>query len=71
MEQLNYLEIYIYDKWNTVYLPDLIPGMKLKPESIMLHAGTTSAPPLLSEADLISTMDKNGIGSTSNDIPKF
>ncbi|EPZ33325.1 DNA topoisomerase, type IA, central domain-containing protein [Rozella allomycis CSF55] len=58
----NYLEIYIYDKWNENSLPKLIVGEEIKAK-ISKTNGKTTAPPLLTEGDLIGLMDKNGIGT--------
>ena len=59
----NYLDVYIYDKWSNSLMPKFIVGEKLNPASILMTTGTTTAPKLLSESDLISTMDKNQIGT--------
>ena len=61
--EYNYLEIYIYDKWVETNLPNLFLSQKFMPTDLFLKEGKTSAPLLLSEADLIATMDKNGIGT--------
>lgn len=59
----NYLDIYVYDKWATNELPSFAVGEKFKPYQVKLHSSFTSAPRLLTEADLITLMDKNGIGT--------
>jgi len=59
----NYLEVYIYDKWTETNLPNLNLNQTFNPTDLFLKEGKTSAPSLLSEADLIATMDKNGIGT--------
>lgn len=59
------MEIYIYDKWTDNIMPEFVVGEQVTPSKIFLHEGKTTAPLLLSEADLIGTMDKNGIGSRS------
>jgi DNA topoisomerase-3 len=58
----NYLEIYPYDKWSDNYVPEMERGDTFIPKACMMSQGRTSPPLLLSEADLIATMDKNGIG---------
>jgi DNA topoisomerase-3 len=64
--ELNYLEVYTYDKWhqqtiNGDYrLNEIIPSSVL---SICMQCGSTTRPDLLSEPELIGTMDKNQIGS--------
>lgn len=58
----NYLDVYIYDKWNGNLLPDFQPGETFMPSSCELKEGSTTQPNLLTEADLVSLMDKNGIG---------
>lgn len=52
----NYLEVYIYDRWSDKEIPEYSVGETFDPASIDLNEGETTAPPLLSEADLISLM---------------
>ena len=61
--QRNYLEIYPYDKWNTNALPDFQQGEVFVPDVCEVKEGSTSRPNLLTEADLVGLMDKNGIGA--------
>jgi DNA topoisomerase-3 len=58
----NYLEVYPYDKWNGNSLPDFQEGEQFMPDVCELKEGQTSRPNLLTEADLVGLMDKNGIG---------
>ena len=58
-----YLEIYPYDKWSDKTLPEYRLNERFNLDSIDLNQGTTSAPLLLSESDLIGLMDKYGIGT--------
>ncbi|XP_005098681.1 DNA topoisomerase 3-alpha [Aplysia californica] len=59
----NYLDVYIYEKWNAKEIPLYSQGDQFEPNAIEIVAGETSAPPLLSEADLIALMEKHGIGT--------
>lgn len=59
----NYLSIYIYEKWSETNLPGLSMNQKFLPTELFLKEGKTTPPQLLSEADLIATMDRNGIGT--------
>ncbi|XP_037958363.1 DNA topoisomerase 3-alpha [Teleopsis dalmanni] len=59
----NYLDVYIYDKWNAKQIHKYEQGQVFEPTDISLHEGATTAPPLLTEADLISLMEKHGIGT--------
>lgn len=59
----NYLEVYTYDKWKGNYLPDFEQGDQFMPSSLLLNSGTTTAPSLLKEYDLIALMEKNEIGT--------
>ncbi|WWD00560.1 hypothetical protein V866_007495 [Kwoniella sp. B9012] len=61
--QRNYLEVYPYDKWSDSALPDFQEGEQFTPSVIELKEGSTSRPNLLTEADLVGLMDKNGIGT--------
>lgn len=62
----NWLEIYSpWERWSTGQgeLPPLEIGSRVAPFSFMLQDGRTAPPRLLSEAELISLMDRNGIGT--------
>ncbi|ORX38825.1 putative DNA topoisomerase type I [Kockovaella imperatae] len=61
--QRNYLNVYPYDKWNSSALPDFDEGEEFVPSVCELRDGQTSKPNLLTEADLVGLMDKNGIGT--------
>lgn len=61
----NYLDVYIYDKWKGNLLPEFEVGENFIPEVCEIKQGQTSCPSLLTEADLVSLMDKNGIGEYS------
>uniref|UniRef100_K3WHB4 DNA topoisomerase n=1 Tax=Globisporangium ultimum (strain ATCC 200006 / CBS 805.95 / DAOM BR144) TaxID=431595 RepID=K3WHB4_GLOUD len=63
IEERNYLDIYKYEKWNASAIPVYQQGDTFEPSTLMMTAGETAPPPLLSEADLISKMDSNGIGT--------
>ncbi|KAI0268849.1 DNA topoisomerase [Gloeopeniophorella convolvens] len=59
----NYLEVYPYDKWSGKELPDFQEGSTFVPSICELREGATTKPSLLTEADLVGIMDKNGIGT--------
>ncbi|KAK9765124.1 DNA topoisomerase, variant 3 [Basidiobolus ranarum] len=59
----NYLEVYPYDRWSGNTIPVFSEGEQFMPDSLEMSEGKTSPPSLLTEADLISVMDKNGIGT--------
>ncbi|CEF67527.1 DNA topoisomerase 3-alpha [Strongyloides ratti] len=64
IEDRGFLEIYPYDKWSDKILPEYIVNEKVSENlEVDIHEGMTTAPPLLNEADLISLMDKYGIGT--------
>jgi len=63
IEQLNWLEVFIYDKWTETVLPKMYMGMQFKPSKLEMTPGETTAPKPLTESDLITLMDKNGIGT--------
>lgn len=59
----NYLDVYPYDKWSAKVIPVYEQGSQFQPTAIEMVDGQTSAPQLLTEADLISLMEKHGIGT--------
>ncbi|XP_068099628.1 DNA topoisomerase 3-alpha isoform X2 [Hyperolius riggenbachi] len=59
----NYLDVYPYDKWSTKILPVYEMNARFQPSTVEMVDGETSAPQLLTEADLISLMEKHGIGT--------
>lgn len=59
----NYLDVYAYEKWGDTTIPNYVVGQQFIPTRLTLDSGTTSPPPLLSEADLLNCMDKAGIGT--------
>lgn len=59
----NYLDVYRFESWGTSTIPTYVPGQQFIPTSLTLDSGVTRPPPLLSEADLLSCMDKEGIGT--------
>ena len=61
--QKNYLEVYIYEKWSDKQIANYEAIKEFQPTSIDLVQGETEPPQLLTEADLISLMDKHGIGT--------
>ena len=65
MTRWNYLEVYPYDKWTSSALPDFDEEEQFVPSVCELRDGETSRPNLLTEADLVGLMDKNGIGVSS------
>lgn len=63
---LNYLEVYPYDKWTNKQIHNYSQGQSFMPTILEMSSGQTSPPNLLTEADLISLMDKHGIGTINN-----
>lgn len=64
VNERNYLDIYPYDKWqSTAQLPQFTVGQKFSDFETEMKEGKTTPPPLLSESELISLMDRNGIGT--------
>ncbi|KAK8687869.1 hypothetical protein V6N13_086664 [Hibiscus sabdariffa] len=54
----NYLDVYRYESWGASMIPTYSVGQQFIPTSLTLDTGVTRPPPLLSEADLLSCMDK-------------
>lgn len=63
VHELNYLRIFTYDKWSEKEIPLMEQGQSFQPSAIDLKRGATTTPSLLTEADLVNLMDKNGIGT--------
>ncbi|XP_034948825.1 DNA topoisomerase 3-alpha isoform X2 [Chelonus insularis] len=59
----NYLEVYVYEKWNAKEIHIYQPRQVFQPTTIDMVEENTSPPNLLTEADLIALMDKHGIGT--------
>ncbi|KAL9917189.1 topoisomerase 3-alpha isoform 2-T2 [Glossina fuscipes fuscipes] len=59
----NYLDVYIYEKWNAKRIHHYEERQVFQPTEIAMNEGATVAPPLLTEADLIALMEKHGIGT--------
>lgn len=51
---------------DSISIPELDLGMKLNLKSIEICNGETKPPPLLSEGNLLSLMEKNGIGTDAS-----
>ncbi|KAJ6929210.1 hypothetical protein NC652_013173 [Populus alba x Populus x berolinensis] len=61
--QKNYLDVYRFESWGDSMIPTHVQGQQFIPATLTLDSGVTRPPPLLSEADLLSCMDKAGIGT--------
>ena len=60
----NYLDVYPYDKWTSSQpLPQFRLHETFEPSEAMITDGKTTAPGYLTEPELISLMDANGIGT--------
>ena len=62
VKEKNYLTVYVYDKWTDHSLPEFVEGEEFEPTVCEIRHGETSKPTYLTEADLVTLMDKNGIG---------
>jgi len=67
----NYLEVFPYDNWTSHELPNFEEGEQFMPSICELREGETTKPKLLTEADLVGLMDKNGIGEPARTPYKF
>ncbi|MCJ1342181.1 DNA topoisomerase [Peltigera leucophlebia] len=62
--QKNYLDVYPYQKWeSSQQLPQFTEGETFEPTQANITDGETTAPGYLTEPELISLMDANGIGT--------
>jgi DNA topoisomerase III len=59
----NWLDVYTYEKWIGNKVPKFEVGDEFTPKSLVMTSGVTAPPLPISESDLISEMDKNGIGT--------
>ncbi|KAL5075165.1 hypothetical protein RYX36_014149 [Vicia faba] len=59
----NYLDVYRFESWGGSVIPTYTIDQQFIPTTLTLDPGVTRPPPLLSEADLLSCMDKEGIGT--------
>lgn len=58
----NYLDVYIYDKWESKEIGEYRENQMVE-NNLEITEGMTSKPEYLTESDLITLMDKNGIGT--------
>lgn len=66
VEERNWLDIYHpWERWSTGQgeLPRVEVGSRIRPNSLLMKQGQTTPPQLLSEVELISLMDRCGIGT--------
>jgi len=63
IQQKGWLEVFTYDKWGDISIPEFHEGDSLNATEITLESSRTNPPKSLSESDLIQKMDKNGIGT--------
>lgn len=63
IHELNYLEVYIYFKWNAKEIPKFLVNEEFVPDSVMMNESKTCPPKLLTESELIALMEKHGIGT--------
>lgn len=63
VQALNYLKVFTYEKWDNKWIPAFREQQRFQPDKMEMKKGSTSAPSLLTEADLVNLMDKNGIGT--------
>lgn len=59
----NFLDVFPYETWGGPGLPQFEEGERFVPTELTMKEGETTRPKLLTEADLVSLMDKNGIGT--------
>lgn len=59
----NWLDVYPYIPWSGKEIPKFTVGETMQPTALTMNEGETTAPPLLTEPDLIKKMDQEGIGT--------
>ncbi|BAM40922.1 DNA topoisomerase III [Theileria orientalis strain Shintoku] len=63
IHERNWLNIYTYSTWEGKLIPNFHENQQIMPDAILLKDGRTTPPSLLSEANLIDLMNRNGIGT--------
>jgi DNA topoisomerase-3 len=63
VEDPGFYQVWTYDRWSDKTLPKYRNNEILKDFDFTMGEGSTTAPLLLSEADLIALMEKHGIGT--------
>lgn len=63
IHELNYLEVYVYFKWNAKEIPKFLVNEEFIPNSVLMNESKTVPPKLLTESELIALMEKHGIGT--------
>ena len=58
-----YLKLFTYEHWSNKSIPEYRERQRFRPSTLTVKQGSTSAPKLLTEADLVHLMDKHGIGT--------
>lgn len=58
----NYLDVYPYERWTSKEIHNYQRGQRFEPSLIEMTEGQTTAPNLLTEPELITLMEKHGIG---------
>lgn len=58
----NYLDVYPYENWSAKCIHEYKQGTTFTPTLLDISESETTAPNLLTEADLIALMEKHGIG---------
>ena len=59
----NFLDVYPYWTWKNQAMAPFAEGETFIPDHFSIESGSTTAPHHLTEAELITLMDKNGIGT--------
>ena len=57
------MRLFTYEHWSNKSIPEYRERQRFRPSTLTVKQGSTSAPKLLTEADLVHLMDKHGIGT--------